>query len=473
LIRVSRVLACAALPLLALSISAASANAWTVAYRTDFTSMDKVNAFQSPASVNDTLSSSDSSNAPLQKPTVSSNVHVVSDSGATDGKALEVDTRQANYQTSSGTKFGWANGRFAISGQTYAPPVRVSVRLRMTASIHTKTAVMWWPSGGGWPWEVDFAETFGGDSLSDYWGGRQHVSQRWHYDTNGDGSAKEQLPAHDDTLDATKYHTYTLNILKGSMFVEIDGVKKYSTTNTAYIPKTAGFFTIGKALTTKRSATHTNDAIFADWLTISTGGPSSTDTDPPPPPSTTVPDINGLAATPMGSGRIDLDWTPTAASIDTYQVRWAPTGTTNWTYKWDGLTSPSLSVTGLVPGGEYDFEVRMRAPGGAVGDWSQPITASDHVEPAVPSTLSGIKAAKVSSGKVKVSWNASSAAVDTYQVRWRKASGTSYTTKWDGIGVTNYTVTGLSSGVKYMFSARVRNNEGDVSDWSSEVAATA
>jgi hypothetical protein len=244
---------------------------WSRVYRHDFVDLHDVNAFQSSIAVNSALTGDDTSNSDLQKPTLESNVAVVGDAAAVDGKAMAVYTRKANYETDSGTVYGWTNGRMMINGQNHAPPVRIRVRLRMTASVKVKSAVMWWPAGGGWPWEVDFVETFGGTSLTDYWGSRQNVGQRWHADLNGDGSATEQL-IHDDAVDATQYHIYDLHITPSRMWINIDGVTKYETTDTRYIPDNAGFFSIGKALTHRRyAAERTNDTVFVDWLEIYKG----------------------------------------------------------------------------------------------------------------------------------------------------------------------------------------------------------
>jgi hypothetical protein len=254
----------------AVASTSQAAITWSRVYRHDFADMHDVNAFNSTRDINSGLSPTDTANEDLQKPTVASNVGVVSDGAAVDGNALAIHTRRANYETHDGTKWGWANGRMMIEGQSYAPPVRVRTRLRMTASIKTKTAVMWWPSGGGWPWEVDFAETFGGTTLTDYWGGRQHVGQRWHTDLDGDGQARNEIKT-DIAMDATKYHVYDLFITPDRMWINIDGVEKFATQadQKLFIPNSAGHFTIGKALTHRRDATdRTNETVFVDWVEI-------------------------------------------------------------------------------------------------------------------------------------------------------------------------------------------------------------
>ena len=241
---------------------------WTRVYRNDFQDLRGVNAFNSSRDVNDRIRPSDSSNGDLQKPTVRSNVEILNDRQASDGRALGVWTRKAAYQTSSGTRTGWANGRMSLKGQDHALPIRISTRIKLTSSMGAKAAVMWWPKGGGWDWEVDFVETFGGKTMSDYWGSRQNIAQRWHADLNGDGAAKEQL-MHDDKVDGTKYHVYDLYITAGRMWVEIDGRKTYETTDKRFIPTGEGFFTVGKALTGVRdSSARSDDAVIVDYVEL-------------------------------------------------------------------------------------------------------------------------------------------------------------------------------------------------------------
>lgn len=249
--------------------AAAAGGSWHSVFWTNFANLDHISAFTSTATLNSTLRPSDTNQSLLQKPTLAGNVGVVDDAGAADGKAMVVRTRRAHYWTTSGRRWGWTNGRLMLRGQDQSPPVRIQTRLRFTPSVGTKTAVMWWPASGGWPWEVDFAETFGGRTLTDYWGGRQHVSQRWHGDgPDPDKQAIEQLVKNVD-LDGTRYHLYDLYILSGRMRVEIDGKEVFSTTDKQYLPSGPGFFSIGKAVEGRRSDTHrTEDAVYVDWLKI-------------------------------------------------------------------------------------------------------------------------------------------------------------------------------------------------------------
>ena len=251
------------------AVAALPDGSWTPVYRHDFTTLKDVSASHSSDAVNGSLLPTDSSNDVLQKPIVRSNVTVVADPAATDGSAVAAYTRQGTYSTASGIKTGWTNGRFMVKNQNHDVPVRVTARVRLTAAAGAKAAVMWWPAGGGWPWEVDFVESFGGKSTTDYWGSRQNIAQRWHGDLNGDGRAVEQQSI-DTRIDGTKYHVYDLFITRDRMWVKIDGVTAHSTTDKNFIPSGPGYFAVGKALTGSREgAARTQDAVYVDYLQIS------------------------------------------------------------------------------------------------------------------------------------------------------------------------------------------------------------
>ncbi len=249
------------------SMPASSPIEWKRVYRHDFADVKDLDRYESDPKINSTINVYDRSNKPLQRPILKSNVTVVDDPDASDGKAVAVYTRIADFKTTTGTLSGWTNGRFSVAGHNQSVPVRVQVRLRMTPSMGCKSAVMWWPEKG-WPWEVDFAETFGGESLTDKWGSRHTVTERWHADINHDGAAKEQL-IHDFPLDATVYHVYDLNITPEHMWVNVDGKLIFETREKKWIPTTPGHFSIGKAMTGRRNSTkRSEDAVFVDWLEI-------------------------------------------------------------------------------------------------------------------------------------------------------------------------------------------------------------
>lgn len=242
--------------------------AWEVVLRDDFSDDEGFVAFQSPPRQNAVLRPGDSRNKDLQRPTLRSNAEIAPDPDAEDGWALGVHTRRARFETPGGERMGWTNGRIMLGQPGTAPPVRVRARLRLTPSALTKSATMWWPASGQWTWEVDFVETFGGRSLDDYWGGRQHVAQRWHADLDGDGRATEEL-AEDVPIDATRYRIYDLVLTESSMSLSIDGAERMRTDDVRFLPQGPGVFTVGTALTGRRDAGgRTPNAVHVDWVEI-------------------------------------------------------------------------------------------------------------------------------------------------------------------------------------------------------------
>jgi hypothetical protein len=255
-------------------------NGFTLAYRNTFASAEEiadVTAFESGPAVNGALTPGDTGNSDLQKPSLKANVTKEPDAEATDGYALFVWSRLGTYALPNGaTAQGWTNGRCKI-GPTTPGPIFIRQRGRwLKPSVNIKTAVMWWPGNGQWPWEKDYPETFGG-LLGSPWGDKSQVGIRMHKDqaSDADLSAQEQL-VKDVQVDGTEYHVYDMLIdhTQPLMVCWIDGVEVFRTTDPKWIAGTGtvsndtvnGFFSVGKALTNRRDALHSEDAYIVDYL---------------------------------------------------------------------------------------------------------------------------------------------------------------------------------------------------------------
>jgi hypothetical protein len=447
---------------------------WTQVYHNDFTSLTSdINRSQSAPSVNDAVQPSDNTNKQLQKPTVASDVNVVSDPAATDGSALDVATRQASYQNSAGTQYGWTNGRMDISSQNQAPPVRITARLRMTPSVGAKTAVMWWPAGGGWPWEVDFAENSGGTVAGDYWGSRQHISENFHSDINHDGAAVEQI--HIDTnVDTTVYHDYTLTILPGHMWVEIDGVKVAETTDPKWIPTGNGFFGIGKALTGTRSGTHTNDDVYLDSLSIYKPTPGGTIALPTPTPSSTVAPVAGKTAP-----SVTVTGTVTGGPGTRYHLQYGRYGSFSSSTP-DAVvpagaaaTSPvSVALSGLAPASTYGYRMVVANDGGT--STSASASLSTGAVPSAKATSIAVTPAGVSVAAPVNTGGLDTSAVFNYTPT---AGGTTQHTapvsvpasaSSAQVGLPSAT---LTPGVRYTVTTTVTNQAGTKTNYGSQFVA--
>lgn len=238
---------------------------WKAVYRNDFVDLRDVHAQESPPAVNTRIGPGDADNASLQKPSVPGGVSIVADAAAGDGKALRVDTAVRQYLTAAGPAVGWTNGRLDLQNHDQAPPFRVRARIRFTPSVETKSAVMWWPNAKGWPWEVDWAETFGGrkgDPIAD----RRRVTFNYHHARTPGRGAKPHRSFEAD-VDATSYHVYDLYVTPQRMWETLDG-KLVGDVGPEWIPSGPGHVAIGKALTGTRAGQHTEDAVFVDWLEI-------------------------------------------------------------------------------------------------------------------------------------------------------------------------------------------------------------
>ncbi len=96
-------------------------------YRHDFTDLRDVTAFQSAPKVNTGLRPGDHANGQLQKPTLSSNIAVVDDAAASDGKAMAVYTRHGTYRTTAGERpagptVGWRSRLSTRACRSGSPP---------------------------------------------------------------------------------------------------------------------------------------------------------------------------------------------------------------------------------------------------------------------------------------------------------------------------------------------------------------
>jgi fibronectin type 3 domain-containing protein len=446
------------------SSAATSSYAWSQVYRNDFTDLRDVNAYQSSVDANSHVQPSDSDNSSLQKPTLSSNVVLSGDSSAADGKAMAVWTRKATYQTANGPVSDWTNGRMMIRGQQQDPPVRVRARIRMTASAKVKSAIMWWPTNG-WPWEVDFAETFGGDTTTDYWGSRQHVSQRWHGDgPDADTRAVEQL-VHNDTLDATRYHIYDLFVTPSRMWIEIDGQETFATTDKQFIPDGTGFFSIGKALTHTRGATgRTDDAVYVDWLEIYKGNASAPDTTAPAAPS-------GVTAAGSAAGAA-LSWTANSEpDLGGYNVYRSDTAAGPFTKLNTGVLAQPAYADAAAPAGATSY-YQVTAVDTTGNESPRSATASatvpDTTAPASPAGLSAVG----SPAGAALSWTGNGEPdLASYNV-YRSGTATGPFTKLTSTAVSSFSDTAAPAGATSYYQVTAVDTSGNESPPSATASAT-
>jgi subtilisin family serine protease len=184
-------------------------------------------------------------------------------------------------------------------------------------------------------------------------------------------------------------------------------------------------------------------------------------------------------ATGVGSGEVQLSWTPAPANgsaISDYLIQSSLDGAT-WTNVDDAVaTSPSALVRGLIHGTEYQFRVAA-VNGVGTGPWSVTVSATPLGSPDAPGglTVTVAPATGVSSGEVRLDWIAPADTdglpIVDYVIE-RSVDGTSWTTVPDELStMTTHTVGGLTDGTAYTFRVAAVNAAGHGA-WSTPIEGT-
>jgi chitodextrinase len=184
---------------------------------------------------------------------------------------------------------------------------------------------------------------------------------------------------------------------------------------------------------------------------------STLDTTPPSTPA-------NLAGVVVSSSQIDLNWTASTGNVAVAGYRVFRNGT-----QIASTTAPAYSDTPVVPGTQYTYAVAAFYSAGNVSPLSAPVTiatssASDTTPPSVPSDL---KATKVTSTSLTLSWTASTdnVAVGGYQIfRDGAQVGTATTT--------SYLDTGLIPSTSYVYTVAAYDTSNNVSSPSQQLAVT-
>ena len=173
----------------------------------------------------------------------------------------------------------------------------------------------------------------------------------------------------------------------------------------------------------------------------------------------------GLAASAVGAGYVSLAWgSPQfdyGSPVSDYIIQYSSSGTAPWSTVLHSVsTAANISVTGLNNGTGYVFRVAaVNAVG--TGSWSSntsPITPC--TVPAVPTSLAGV----AGNGQVSLNWSAPSSdggsPIADYAIQY---STDATIWKWfphAASTATTATVTGLTSGISYIFRVAAKNGAG-------------
>ena len=180
----------------------------------------------------------------------------------------------------------------------------------------------------------------------------------------------------------------------------------------------------------------------------------------------------------VGSGQIGLAWTASTdnVGVDHYAIEHRKTGDTLWIDWPTNATTNSATITGLVNGQSYDFQVKAYDAAGNKSAWSSVATGTpgDVTPPAAPTGLT------VDAGGGQLTLHGFTATDDvgvvSYDLLWRTSSTapTSGTTpsQTGVLAGASVVATGLLWGTTYRNYARAIDTTGNVGPWCAAVLAT-
>ena len=188
----------------------------------------------------------------------------------------------------------------------------------------------------------------------------------------------------------------------------------------------------------------------------------------------TVPSAPAAPTATRGNVSAAVSWTAPSNggnAISDYIVQYSSNSGSTWTTFTDGVsTTTSTTVTGLVNGTAYVFQVAAVNDAGT-GSYS---SASSSVTPATTPGAPTSVTATPGNVSAAVSWTApasNGAAITDYVVQFSSDSGSTWSTFADGTSSsTSATVTGLENGISYVFRVAATNSVG-TGDYSSASSA--
>jgi hypothetical protein len=182
-------------------------------------------------------------------------------------------------------------------------------------------------------------------------------------------------------------------------------------------------------------------------------------------PAITVPPSvpGGFAVVGITSTSATLSWSASSGTTPIlYQPQYRPSGTTAWSDFGQPISALSVTITSLVSGRTYDFQVVARNGVGSTPSATQTAaTLSQVVRPSAPGAP---VAWIITPTSVSLSWSASASGTMpiAYQPQFRVAG----TATWQSYGMpsamTAATVTGLTPGTDYEFQVLAANSAGSV-----------
>jgi fibronectin type 3 domain-containing protein len=161
--------------------------------------------------------------------------------------------------------------------------------------------------------------------------------------------------------------------------------------------------------------------------------------------------VGNLAVNSHTSGSVSLTWSAPASggAVASYSVNYRVSGTSSWAPAGVGIGLTQYEVISLAANTTYDFVV-YAVNGAASGAASNIVTVSTSAATAPPSSPGNFAIVSVTANSISLTWSApSTGIVQNYAVQYRITGSSSWAGNVTGVMTTNYTVTGLTSGLSY------------------------
>ncbi len=179
-----------------------------------------------------------------------------------------------------------------------------------------------------------------------------------------------------------------------------------------------------------------------------------------------------------GDSQVSLNWTPPSSdggsAITDYTIQYSGNDGVSWsTFSHSASAATEATVTGLINGSSYRFQVAAVNAAGT-GSWSSTSAAvTPRTVPAVPASISST----AGNGRVSLSWavpaSIGGSAITDYTIQYSSNGGTNWTTFPHTASIaTAATVTGLTNGTSYVFQIAAVNGVGTGGYSSSPPAVT-
>ncbi len=189
---------------------------------------------------------------------------------------------------------------------------------------------------------------------------------------------------------------------------------------------------------------------------------------PPPPPAAPPSAPDPPTVTEASTNSVTVSWLAPAndgPAISSYDLRYRPGSTGNFTDGPQDVTDTSATIGGLRSDTAYEVQVRASSAAGD-GEWSAAGTVRTNAPPPPPVAS---EVTETSATSVTVSWSAPTddgPPITGYDLRYREGSDGEFTDGPQDVKDTSATIEGLSPDTAYEVQVRASGTTGD-GDWSA------